>query len=370
MASCKIFAYMLLYNDMKPYLILPPLTCEQIEIINGSLLGDASIGHSGKPNHNGSLIKSQSKFDILGIDKIDYMQWHINKLTPYSNMTIYCKSSKYKIINNKLRQPCNVRTAFVQYVGYVFTTHRNPILTDMSYKWYATDCNGHYTYRNKRRVKIIPHDIKLTPLTLCVWHMDDGYANSIDGNITLNTQGFTWDECEFLSERLRLDLNITSKVRAKDGHQIIYVPLKSYFDFINIIKPYVEWNCFKHKIDMETYNKKPQIGETHSQATFTNSKIKQLVQLHKQGWSHEKLSKKFRTAKANISLILSGSHWSHITGIQYKPTKPRMGEEVKRHIVELSQVGLTQKEIAKTLKINQSTVSRTIKGAICQTSVT
>jgi len=337
---------------MIKHLDIPPLTHIQMEIITGSLLGDASIWYNkDRKNGNEKFTKGQSFFDVSGHDKHDYMQWHITSLQPYSNENLgYVTShSKYK--------------------GYIFTTHCHSVFTNLAKKWYAMHTNE-YVVRNNKRIKIVPHDLRLTPLALCVWYMDDGSASAVDGNITLHTQGFTWDECEFLSERLRLDLNITSKVRAKDGHQIIYVPLKSYFDFINIIKPYVEWNCFKHKIDMETYNKKPQIGETHSQATFTNSKIKQLVQLHKQGWSHEKLSKKFRTAKANISLILSGSHWSHITGIQYKPTKPRMGEEVKRQIVELSQVGLTQKEIAKTLKVNQSTVSRTIKGAICQTSVT
>ena len=353
---------------MKTFAQLPPLTTAQLEIINGSLLGDASIIHNDiNTRKNGAFSKGQSCLDILGVDKMQYMQWHANKLAPYSGKAINRSVSFYKIINNsELRKPVNVKTSSVQSTKYTFITRYHPVFTTMARKWYANDVNG-YIRVNGRRIKIVPNDIKLTPLTLCVWHMDDGYANAKDANILLNTQGFTWEECEFLSERLKSDLDITSKVRAKNDKPIIYVPRESYFDFIDMIKPYVEWDCFQYKIDSDTYNKKPQIGETHSQAKFTDKKIKLMVQLNRQGWTHEALSKKFRTAKANVSLILSGSHWSHVTGIQFKPVKPRVGKETKQKIVDLAKKGISQQEIACQLKVHQSTVSRTIKGAICQT---
>ena len=351
--------------DMRKYLTLPPLTNNQIEIITGSLLGDASIWH--RSHANCKLTKSQSCLDICDVDKISYMQWHINALHPYGNNTIGRRTSNLKITRGSSRnQPISTKTSEIQRRSYVFTTHCHPVFTELSKKWYATDTSG-YIIKNGRRIKIVPNDIKITPLTLCVWHMDDGYANSIDGNITLNTQGFSWEECEFLSERLKIDLDITSKVRAKDGSQIIYVPLKSYFNFIDIIKPYVEWNCFRYKIDTETYDKKPQIGETHSQSKLSNQKIKQIIQLHKNGWSQKDLAIKFRTVKANISLIVGGRHWSHITGVKYAPIKPRVKMDIKKQIVELAKTGLTQKAIADMFGINQATVSRAIKGAICQT---
>ena len=346
---------------MKTHLELPPLTATQLEIINGSLLGDASLWYNGQPNCNWALTKSQSQLDILGINKEDYMQWHIDNLRPYSNKNLGCRVSYCKIIHKSLHKLINVRTSKPQSASYIFTTHRHPIFTQMATKWYARDISGNYIIRNKRKIKIIPNDLKLTPLILCVWHMDDGYANRIDGNITLNTQGFTWEECEFLAERLKVDLNITSKVRAKDGKQIIYVPLKSYFDFINLIRPHVQWKCFQHKIDTDTYQKKPQIGETHSQAKFTTEQIKEILVLHKEGWTQKDIACRFGSTKSGISLILSGKLWSHITGIVYKTKRPRVKKEIRKQIINILKKGKSQKVVAQQFGVNQATVSRITK---------
>ena len=351
---------------MKTHLILSALTNQQLEIITGSLLGDASIwSNKNSKDINFKFAKSQSCLDIFGIDKKDYMQWHVDSLYPYSNNNIGYKESVYKILNHLHRNPINIKTSHIQSKSYIFTTHCHPVFNELGKKWYK-NIDNEYVLRNNRKIKIIPSDIKLTPLSLCIWHMDDGYADRTNGNIILCTNGFTWEECEFLSERLKIDLNIKSKVRAKDGSQIIYIPRQSYFDFIDLIKPYVQWECFKHKIDKTTYSKKPQIGETHSQAKLTTEQIKEIVCLNKQGWTQKRISKKFNTAKANISLIITGKRWSHITGIEHKPIKPRINDYIKNEVINMNLSGMFQKNIANKLGINQASVSRIIKGKTCQ----
>lgn len=64
------------------------------------------------------------------------------------------------------------------------------------------------------------------------------------------THGFTWDDCEFLVERLKQDVGIKSHVKIHNKkYPIIFVGFESQKDLINLIKPHIEWDCFKHKLD-------------------------------------------------------------------------------------------------------------------------
>ena len=338
---------------------LPSLTDEQSEIITGSLLGDASLQHSGIPTQNFKFSKNQSRFDIRGIDKIDYLEWHRNKLLPYSNYKIRPVTYVNKIINNKDRTITMVHCENSYSGGYVFTTHCHPVFTEMAKLWYLRDKDGNYVIRNKKKVKIIPHSLKLTPLTLCVWHMDDGSACAADANLTLHTEGFTFDECQFLVDRLKIDLGIQSHVKPREDKFAIYVGRKSYFDFIDMIRPYVRWKCFQYKLDTTTYCKKPHRGETHSLAKLTEEDVKNIIVMAMNGVPQKEIAKKFNLNKSSVSLIISGKQWSHID--VKRPTikkKSRLTKEQKEKI--LSMRGQKHEEIARELGISQPTVSRTL----------
>jgi predicted transcriptional regulator len=337
---------------------LPPLTVQQLEIIDGSLLGDACFHYSGVIKQNCRLVKTQSHFDIRGVDKMDYLEWHRQKLIPYSTDKIRVIKNNYKVIvkNKKITMEwCpNCYSG-----GYIFATHAHSDFTALENKWYMRDIDGNYVLKNKRRIKIIPHNLKLTPLTICIWYMDDGCAGQKDANLELCTQGFTLDECQFLVERLKCDLGIQSNVKPRRDKFVIYVGRKSYFDFIDMIRPYVEWKCFQYKLDTTTYCKLPHRGETHSGSKLNNQKIMQINQLSKCGVYHKDIAKQMGVSQATVTMILEGRRWQHLTGIQYKPQKPRLSKETKNKIVEMSK-SMNQPEIAKILNISQASVSRTI----------
>jgi len=238
------------------------------------------------------------------------------------------------------------------------------IWNEVDERWYEMVL----TDRVVKRKKIIPLDLKLTPLTLCVWHMDDGSANSKDANIELNTQGFTLDEIEFLICKLDKDLGIKSHKKTggkKNGQFKIYVGRKSYFDFIEMIKPHVEWDCFQYKIDTSKYNKKAQIGEDHFGSILTEEKVKKIFKMFDAGVSQKEIATKIGISKASVSLITSGERWQHLGISRSKTNKPRLTHEKKKEIVILNNEGLLQKEIAERLNINQSSVSRVLKESEC-----
>jgi DNA-binding MarR family transcriptional regulator len=336
-----------------------PLTDKQFDILIGSLLGDGYLIRCvERESRNFKFGKRQSLSDARGADKKDYLLWHTEELVPYNVGEVHDAVSYRKIINNRERIPANVLTQQVQSRSYYINTCYHQEFTELAKKWYLRDTSGVYVKRNNRKIKIVPHDIKLTPLSLCVWYMDDGFAYAKDANLILCTHGFTWEECEFLVERLRDDLGIHSKVRAKDGDQIIYVGRKSYFDFIEMVKPHVKWNCFQYKLDTTTYNKLPHQGETHEAAKLTEQNIIEIFKLADE-MPQKEIAKQYGLTTGLVSMILSGDRWSHL-GMPKRMVKrrPRISEDKKQLIKMMSAQGSPQSVIARELNINQASVSR------------
>ena len=320
-------------------------TEKQQQIIDGSLLGDASIW-TNYTSVNKKFTKGQSKSDWVGEDKESYMDWHMKMFYPFSSSV---KPSSFIGVGGKT------------YHKYTFTTHMDEVWEKVDVKWYRKDLIDDLRYT---RTKIVPTDIKLTPLALCVWHMDDGSNNQTDANIELNTQSFTVEEVEFLIERLKQDLGIDSHKKTggkKEGQYKIYVGRGSYFDFIEMIKPHVEWDCFKYKLDTSGYTKQPHRGELHSGSILTELDVREIFTCRNNGMKQKDIAKKMGVS--NISAILSGEQWSHLGLSMPKVKKPRLSKEVKQQIADLQTQGCSQNQIAERLNINQSTVSRVLRGA-------
>jgi DNA-binding MarR family transcriptional regulator len=311
----------------------------QKQIIDGSLLGDGTIW-TNFTTPNNKFQKPQSKLDHRGCDKQSYMDWHMKAFGHYSSSV---KPNSFKGVNGKI------------YHRYTFTTHMDVVWNEVDERWYQIELVN----RKVKRTKIIPQDLKLTPLTLCVWHMDDGCNNPKDANIELNTQGFTVEEVDFLIDRLDEDLSVKShKKKEKRDQYKIYVGHKSYFDFMEMIKPHISWDCFRYKTDTSAYTKKPHRGETHSTSKLTEKKIKQIFKLRDKGWLQREIAEKLKMSQASISMILSGDRWQHLGMKRATTKKSRLTTEKKALILKLNAQGLLQKDIAEQLNINQSTVSR------------
>lgn len=107
--------------------------------------------------------------------------------------------------------------------------------------------------------KTIPFDLKLNPVSLAVWFMDDGWLSGSLSNdkkhfvplIGLCSQGFSKQGVDFLKEQL-YDLGIKAS-HNKNG--MLYISgSKQAPKFIEIVEPIIEEiGCMKYKIDMSRF---------------------------------------------------------------------------------------------------------------------
>ena len=118
-------------------------------------------------------------------------------------------------------------------VAYRFVTRSLPILTPF-YDWFFLN--------NK---KIIPIDLKLDPLSMAVWFMDDG--SKTYSSVYLNTQQFTLDEQLYLVGLLKKQFGIESRLNKDKSYFRIRILTKSSKKFINLIEPHV-LEEFRYKI--------------------------------------------------------------------------------------------------------------------------
>ncbi len=240
---------------------------------------------------------------------------------------------------------------------------KNKFWTDLEKKWYIPLIGHKYYYRKK----IVPLDLVLTPLTLCIWFMDDGSNDKKRGNIILNTQGFNPKEIDYLIYRLKTDLDINGVPQKSKNKLRIYINVNSYHKFLETIKPYINWNCFAYKIDTSFVRKKT-CGEHHKLSKLKEKDVNYIFELKINGEKNKDIAKKIGISASMVSNILRGKKWKHIgkTLIKNKGFK-KSGVLEKQYILSLYNQGKTHKEIGKIVGKCQSTITRIInKESKCQ----
>src|SRR3989338_3193445 len=173
------------------------LTEVQKEILIGVLLGDGTMR---KKTH--ALLEINHSFKQKALVDWLYDKFHRIVLTP----------PKQRKGNGKR-------------IAYRFTTRSLPVLTEFYNRFF---------HKNK---KVIPNDLKLTPLTLAIWYMDDG--SRCDEDIYLNTQQFTQTEQLFLSEILNAKFGFRSSLNKDKKYFRIRIFKESVPRFMNTIYPYI-----------------------------------------------------------------------------------------------------------------------------------
>jgi len=324
---------------------------KQNQIFIGSMLGDGCIVKN-KSHGTCRFQLIQSKLDNSGINKKSYLEYFDKEFNDFST-----KITSMSVKTNGIVKKLSGDKSFDRYVFY---THHLKFWEKLEQKWYVPRTDHKWF---KRR-KIIPKDIKLTPLILCIWMMEDGSNYAKDGNITLETQGFTIEEIDFLIKRLEEDLGIIgNKKKTKKNQYRIFIGVKSFHKFIEIIKPHIEWDCFKYKID-DSYNKVPHVGENHSLSKLTEEKVKEMIELRRHGMLLKNIAKLFNISEANVSLATSGNRWKYLNDHVEVKNKPRITKETKQRVLAMFENGSSQNFIAKELNINQASVSRILKSMI------
>jgi len=267
----------------------PPLTELQMDILVGSLLGDGSLG---KQNINGKFSKTQHK------DRIEYLNWHLNLLKPYSSkiLTIFSDEKLVGDSDGNIIERIKVNK-FLS--GYNFYTHQHPVFTDLYKQWYPID------------KKIVPNNLELNPQRIAIWYFDDGSNCFESRTAVICTQSFTLEEAAFLCEKLKL-FNLTPTIAkiisSKTGREmpILKFYSSSYDNLINLVKPYCLWDCFKYKTEWRKAKEQWEYS-----GKFTLEQISEIKELRK-NISARQIADMFNVHVNTIYAIVSGRSWSFI----------------------------------------------------------
>ena len=159
------------------------LTQEQKSIIIGSVLGDGYLRIV--PGRNNAFLEVNHS-----INERDYVDW------------------KYQKLKEIVKSPPKLRRGKGRRIAYRFFTRQHPGLTKLYQKF----------YRNGK--KIVPK-LKLNPLTIAVWFMDDGSKSY--KTYYLNTQRFDYLSQKGLIKTLKDQYGIDSSLNRDKGYYRIRI---------------------------------------------------------------------------------------------------------------------------------------------------
>jgi len=202
------------------------LSKELVEIIDGEMLGDGGL----------IVYKNQGSFrESVGFDK---KNWAIYLMDLFRNNSV-------PIVGDKLyrRKPCGKSNNHT----WSFATLNTMELGNIYRVWYKINKDFNIKkpmgFSNRKFIKIVPQNLHLTPKALLHWYIGDGSINKVGGGCVLHTEGFTYNETEFLRYRLKKDLGILS---VHYNESIIGISRKEREKLLNIIG-FCPVKCYEYK---------------------------------------------------------------------------------------------------------------------------
>jgi hypothetical protein len=211
------------------------LTKEETQIIEGTILGDASISKASDAfNYHLKIKHSDAQFEYL-----DWFYQKLQKLNPY-----FGKIEKQK--NSPLNIDGTAKKMFKKWIiSKALHTMSCVAITNLEKKWY-----------DKNRIKHIPKDFKLTNLSAAIWYLDDGCNEGSTKTHKFNqlyfaTDCFTENDIDRLVGMLiKLGYDNIQKFTHK-GKWRIKIKGKSYRKFLNMVKRVISPfpKCFNYKIN-------------------------------------------------------------------------------------------------------------------------
>ena len=182
------------------------LTDRQKEIIIGTLLGDGHLEKNGR--------YTRLRVDHYNRHK-EYIFWLVKELTPFSLLPRTISETDKR--NGKV------------YSRWHFSTKSLPIFDEFRELFYV----------GKR--KIIPEKLDkfITPLSLAIWYMDDGFRRKDSKGFYLCTSSYTQKEHAVLQEVLYKRFMILTKIHHQREYLRTFIP-SAYADRFNtLVKPYI-----------------------------------------------------------------------------------------------------------------------------------
>ena len=83
------------------------------------------------------------------------------------------------------------------------------------------------------------HELMISPLSVAVWHMDDGYKRNDCNAIRLSTDAFSKPDHLRLRAMLKKNFGIVSALHRKGKYWNIYIPQHAVEKFTEIVEPYI-----------------------------------------------------------------------------------------------------------------------------------
>jgi len=199
-----------------------------LNFVDGHLLGDAGV----YPNHRrftGTCYYTQSCI---------YKEY-VNDIASYfSNFDVV------SVVNDG-RYVHGYTDSFQYAVNSCYYIEFSVIRSRWYSKYYYDDKDGYEYFKYQ---KIVPRDIKLSPVCVLNWYLDDGNINY--HSINISTQGFRLCDVDFLCCCLNdlLDLHARYYKDKKSEGYYIYIGKKNHvIDFLNYIKNCKIPNCYRYK---------------------------------------------------------------------------------------------------------------------------
>lgn len=175
------------------------LTQLQLSLIIGSILGDGYIRVI--PGRKDAFLEVNHS-----IKAKEYVDWK------YSVLKNICKSKPKQRNTNEGR------------VAYRFFTKQNYEITNLLNMFY------------KNKIKIVPQSLKLDPVILAVWFMDDGSKSK--SNVYFNSQQFSLADQNRLLHKLR-QFGLKARLNKDKKYYRIRILKESILKLNQIIDPYI-----------------------------------------------------------------------------------------------------------------------------------
>ena len=174
------------------------LTQLQRSIIIGSLLGDGYLRIV--PGRKNALFEANHSFS-----QKEYVDW------------------KFKMLKSICRSEPKMRMGNGSRIAYRFTTRQMPELTELHRIFYADG------------KKNTPYNLRLDPMMLAVWFMDDG-SRCRESDVYINTQQFSSPDQEKCRQMLA-QFNIDSSLNKDKEYQRVRIKKHSILTLYRLISP-------------------------------------------------------------------------------------------------------------------------------------
>lgn len=130
----------------------------------------------------------------------------------------------YDEFRDLVGSPPVLRASGIKRFSYRFTT--------LSLK----ELNWYYELFYKTGYKVVPRSLRLTPLTLAVWFMDDGSKSR--SSVYLNTQQFSVDDQQFLIKLLE-ELGLCGALNKDKSYYRIRLSTQCIKHFVELVEPFI-----------------------------------------------------------------------------------------------------------------------------------